>query len=404
MMNYWLRFRLRAYAVMTGHLLKRHWQAVVLATLAISPLAMPMMEQVQAVGTPILSLLSGQHSLRWYGGYVLILEATGVLWATVQRSMILGGDFTKYVTTLPMPPLVRRRVDVCMLLLANSIPLIPAIAALTSIGAAPLPASQKVSQCAVVVVLSSVIFAAQLCVLTRQWVQLLGVAVANLLVMIALASQAASIVWSCQIFSLLIAVALIVKPPMSKTQDGHRTFADKATISMLVNRVVAIFPVAYLEVKILVAARPWSTFSRLSLTGAVAIGINALIHVEKLDERAVPTVILLLPVTALLLSGFYRVLVDIHNPMASYLQALPVPPGFWSIRDTVLVILISLPFTTFVIFPLLPRGISTAITIIVLHVVLIALLRITQLRQQQSVLWSTVAAAIWSVALWQLLV
>jgi hypothetical protein len=78
-----LPLRLRWYAVSTGRLLLRRWQALLLAFGVLAPV---LFTSVETLAYPLSLLSNPEHSLAWRFGYLLALCALAVLWALMQRA------------------------------------------------------------------------------------------------------------------------------------------------------------------------------------------------------------------------------------------------------------------------------------------------------------------------------
>ncbi|MDD5036058.1 MAG: hypothetical protein PHE55_15010, partial [Methylococcaceae bacterium] len=160
--SFLLRWRMRWYAVATGRLLLRHWQAILLALGLLSPAATPLLMQIKFLAKPVMGIFSEGNGPLWILAYCLGLQITGLAWSFLQRENIGGGPFRSYAETLPLSPGLLRSVDLSALLLADGLLSIPIIAALIEITASPLAPAQMISHCEVIGVLVLLTLALQL--------------------------------------------------------------------------------------------------------------------------------------------------------------------------------------------------------------------------------------------------
>ena len=161
-------------------------------------------------------------------------------------------------------------------------------------------------------------------------------------------------------------------------------------------------PASLIQIKALLVEHFPSTALRVALSIAVAYGADMLIRIFRYDMRTLPTAIIGMALSALILSGLYRILHSAHVAMGRYLATFPIPRYFWLARDIGLVSLIGLlPLGTLVI-PLLRVDYvheSTVGALAVANLVLMALLRLPLLLGgRQVLLLSVLLAAGWSGA------
>lgn len=119
-----LRYRLRWYAVATARLLLRRWQGVALGIGLLASANTTVFDNIGILSHPLLASLDRGHGAAWRFAYLLVVQAVAVLWAVLQRAQIEGGGFMAYAGSLPFSDRQRRTVDLAVLLLADSPPLL----------------------------------------------------------------------------------------------------------------------------------------------------------------------------------------------------------------------------------------------------------------------------------------
>jgi len=212
MVRLFLRYRLRWYAVSTGRLLLRHWQATVLTLGVLSPAATPFLLQLKTLAIPILTIFSVEHSLFWHFAYLILLQTIGVLWTGVQRNNIAGGEFMNYAATLPVSPNQRRQADLGVLLLANGLLFVPIISAAIVLATLPLPLLEKTSRYLAMGAFTLLVIVAQLGLLERRYTQWLVILAIDFLLSASLTWAAHLTGWLLQAPLLIIALVLVIKP------------------------------------------------------------------------------------------------------------------------------------------------------------------------------------------------
>lgn len=407
MVRLFLRYRLRWYAVSTGRLLLRHWQATVLTLGVLSPAATPFL--LQTLANSILTFFSIEHSLFWHFAYLILLQTIGVLWAGVQRNNIAGGEFMSYASTLPVSSNQRRRADLGVLLLANGLLFVPIISAAIVLATLPLPLLEKTSRYLVMGVFTLLAIAAQLSLLDRRYARWLAILVIDFLLSASLTWAAQLAGWLLQALLLIIALVLVIKP--SRPARGHPWAFQHGSIkaaqtTMSVWR--ATFPFAAIQIKAMFKDQIVATFLRFGIATGFTLGAVALFNIAQFDQRALPIAIIALAGIALVASGFFRALQSVHEPVNAYIKSLPVSKQFGARKDTIFVATLSVPFLCIVFYPLLMRDlISTlaAFAVGIAYMLLIAALRFTQLYGgRQSVLLSALLAAFWAALIWIILI
>jgi hypothetical protein len=127
-----LWWRLRHYSSVTYQLLRRRWQMTVFVLLVASPALMPLLMQIDLLGTPIVALTEPGH-FRLSASIWIVAGIGAIAWSAVQANAVGGGPAWLYIRSLPLSPLVPRAVDLAVLA-AIDLPLfVPCIAAVISL-------------------------------------------------------------------------------------------------------------------------------------------------------------------------------------------------------------------------------------------------------------------------------
>lgn len=395
-----IRLRLHWYALSTGRVVMRHWQAFVIAGLFV-PMGTPMLALLRALAFPLTAIFAPSRSLLWHLSYVGLIQAVTLAWVMLQRSPIGGNDFMRYAATLPISKSLGRRVDLTMLFLANSILLIPVVTAV--IFSSPLVSSMgSIFQVSALFVLLSLVLVMQLAALEKNAVALPGILLADLLLSASLTLPVSVVSWLLLALALASAVSLpFLRWPSKISLDSILHPSTAQPLSMR-PRFGWLSPALRIQVKALLVKHPVSSALRMSVVLVLAVGADLLIRIFQFDARTLPTAIIAMAAIALILSGIYRTLQSTHAPMRSYLAALPLGRRYWGIRDTLFVILLGAVPLGILLLPLLVYRVSTILTLVALALAyqgLLALLRLPLLfGGRQAVLLGVILAGTWSGA------
>jgi hypothetical protein len=148
---------------------------------------------LDTLARPILQLLAPGHGAVWRCGYLLLLLAAAALWAHMQRDQIGGGGFMQFAGSLPFSARQRRRVDLAVLLLADSPLLLMVAGALSSAMAQRAPAAHGLLLAALV----PLALVAQLAVLERRLAAGAFLAAACLVLAACFGTRLAAPAWPC---------------------------------------------------------------------------------------------------------------------------------------------------------------------------------------------------------------
>lgn len=90
--------------------------------------SMPILFQVKFIASPVLEVFSPGHTIAWRILYITLMQAVALAWVAIQRSNISGGSFMTYANAMPISLSQWRRVDLIVLLFADSLLVVPAFA------------------------------------------------------------------------------------------------------------------------------------------------------------------------------------------------------------------------------------------------------------------------------------
>lgn len=394
-----LRSRLHWYALATGRLVLRRWQALILAVAVLAPAGASALSQAETLGWPVLALLSSEHGIVQRYALLCLYQALAVAWALMQRDPIDGGDFMCFAHSLPLSPAGKRKIDTIILLVANSPLLLFPLAALAWLFARHGVFAASLHGIFIVQFLALAV-AAQLACLERAYVRLGALAIANLLlaaapsagpaVQVLLLAAALPCAWlaarylSAPLFQPLLGI--VQRKPWTRAfgglpADGH--------------------PAARIALHYLLRAARAETFGKLALAAAVTAGATALMALWEYDERINILAVIVLGVVALVISGLYRDLHMAHQAARPLVGALPLARHWTHKFDHAVLMLIGAPFAVFICATVAfhqPQQLLPVLMLGASFFGLLALLRLPQVHaQRQTVVLGTVIAMLWGV-------
>jgi hypothetical protein len=391
-----VQLRLRWYMRASGDLVLRHWQWFVLACLIVPgpPVVAILLHAASLLSASVApGMAPAQHFF-----VALVIDVASVLWILPQRHALSGGSFMRYADVLPLSRGVRLSVEVTLLAAGNTVMLVSAGIAVARIWS---PLSDPYAPCCLLALLGLAI-SAQLAVLNRHWIVLPGIVLGNGALAAGLAAQGAGARW------LLLAAAIggatvgmLVAVRFKRAGGTVRLLLRSGALGSALRLLARRAPALLTQCRT-VAERPAQTILRFGTATALALGADRLMATFQFDERAFPTAILAMAVISLLLAGFYRMLRDARSAMESYLAALPLPPGYWPIRDTKFVLLLNGVPLVILLSPQIMRGLLSLLIVFGLAItcqVLLALLRWPIVYGgRRSLLYGVLLTALWSGA------
>ncbi|MHB8117091.1 MAG: hypothetical protein ACYDC7_02920 [Acidithiobacillus ferrivorans] len=394
--------RLRWYALATGRVLVRHWQAFVLVG-ALVPGGMPVGKLLMGLGYPLLAALHVGHDVLWHWWRLVAIQGIALAWVMVQRRHIDGGAFMAYARSLPISVNQRRRADLSVLLPANSLLLVPVVALFAVSPTGLLGATATPFLVATVCVVTGLVLLAELAELERQLAALLTFGLADALLSWSLSRPVDPASWLALSGALLMGASfLVLRHPL---QASLQTWVRRRVTQSLPGgrRLFSFLPPAWrIQAQALWVRHPGGTVLRTVSVFALALAVDWLMQKFAFDARALPTAILGMAAVALIASGLYRILQSAHRPVQPYLHALPLPKRFWALQDTAFVAAFgTLPLAVLLIpiFIHLNASVDTTLALVLAYFVLLALLRLPLVHGgRQAVLLGVILAGTWSGA------
>ena len=398
MYRYLTLLRLRWYALATGRVLMRHWQVFVLAG-ALVPGGMPVGRLLAGLGYPLLAALQVGHDVLWHWWRLVAIQGLALAWVMVQRRHIDGGAFMAYARSLPLSVNQRRRVDLSVLLPANSLLLVPVVALVVVAPIGLIGATATPFLVATVCVMTGLVLLAELAVLERQLGALLIFGLADALLSWSLSRPDDPASWLALSGALLIGASFLVLRHPLQTWVRRRVSPSLPGGPRLFS---FLSPVWRIQAQALWVRHPGGTALRTASIFALALAADWLMQKFAFDARALPTAILGMAAIALIASGLYRILQSAHRPVQPYLHALPLPKRFWALQDTAFVAAFgALPLAILLapIFISLNASVDTTLALVLAYFVLLALLRLPLVHGgRQAVLLGVILAGTWSGA------
>jgi hypothetical protein len=389
-----VRLRLRWYIRTSGELVLRHWQWFVLACLMVpGPPVISVFQRTASLLAVSVSpaLAPAQHFL-----VAMVIDLAAVLWILPQRHAVSGGAFMCYAGALPLPRGVRLGVEATLLATANSVILVSAGIAVARVLST---LRDPYASCCLLALLGLAAIAQQ-AILTRRYILLPGVILGNGALVAGLAAPVHIARWLLPVAAIVGAVVGMLAAERFERAGGGERLGWQAVGTGL--RILARRAPALLIQCKAIAERPAQTILRLGVAIALALGADRLMAIFHFDGRALPTAILAMAATSLLLAGFYRMLADARSAMAGYLAALPLPPNYWSVRDTKFVLLLNGVPLVILLSPQIMRGLLSLLIVFGLAVayqVLLALLRWPVIHGgRRGLIYSVLLTGLWSGA------
>ena len=394
-----LRSRLRWYALATGRLLLRRWQALLLILAVIAPMGVSLLSQVKSLAFPVFLLMSSDDSFAWRYTYICTVQSLAVLWIMMQRDQVSGGAFMQYAQSLPLARSQRRTVDLLIVSTANSPILVMPIAAICWFYAQDESAFAWLLHCLFILVFLVLMTITQVHALDRKYTGWTGIALANILLALAPgASPTAQLILLALTPASVGLWAFVV--PSSARLPFVRALQGRFSQSFLRASLSRVHPAAFIPLHFLLSQSLAETLGKV----VVAVGIAALalgmMAVWDYDERIVPLAVIALACIALVISGLYRDLHRAHSAARPIVAAFPLPDKWERKFDNALLMLLGMPFAAVlgsVIVFHHPQLLATVLLASATYVALIGILRLPQVNaERQAVFLSSVTAALWA--------
>ncbi|HEY1935711.1 MAG TPA: hypothetical protein VGG99_27200 [Acetobacteraceae bacterium] len=327
----------------------------------------------------------------------IVIDLAAVLWILPQRHALSGGAFARYAASLPVPRGARLGVEATLLAAANGAILISAGTALARMLS---PLHDPYAACCLLVLLGLAMIA-QHAVLTRRLIVLAGVVLGNGALVAGLAAPD-GVRWVLPIAAITAGVMnMLAAERFGRGGGSGRLGPGWRSVEVPVRILARRAPILLIQCKA-VAEHPTQTVLRFGAAIVLAFGADRLMAIFHFDARALPTAILAMAASSLLLAGFYRMLAEARSVMASYLAALPLPRHYWPECDTKFVLLLNGVPLVILLSPQLMRGLLSLLIIFILalaYQVLLALLRWPVIHGgRRSLLYAVLLSALWSGA------
>lgn len=392
-----LRYRLHWYAISTGRLVLRRWQALLLTLAVLAPASVPLLKQAESLGWPVLALLSPEHGAAWRLAALCLYQSLAVIWLLMQRDQVAGGDFSHYVRSLPVPPRQARAVELVVLLVANSPLLLVPVAALAWLCARD-NALALLLHGLFIAHLLLLAMAAQLACLDRAYARLSAIAFANIPLAIAPGTSPAvqPALFAATLPCAWLAARCLSAPPVQRALRSCRRRA-----SAMVSRAAParLHPAAFIPLHCLVRQAPMETLGKLAVAAAATTAALALMAIWNHDDRCAGLAVITLAIVAVAISGLYRDLAMAHRAALPLVAGLPLPAGWARRFDHATLMLAGMPFAAAiggVVAFHQPHRLVSMLLLGAAFLGLVGVLRLPQVHAgRQTVVLSASTAALW---------
>jgi hypothetical protein len=388
-----LRLRLRWYAVSTARLLLRRWQAVTLATGVLASANASAFGNLDTLARPLLTLLAPGHGAAWRTGYLLGLQALAAAWAAMQREPIAGGPFMAFAASLPFTPRERRRVDLAVLLLADSPLLLVAASAFGLAAGRGAPAAHAVLLCDVVLLA----LVTQRAVLERRFGTWVAVALGALLAGAAFGTRLA--LAANVLVGVAAAGALVLAPRPRARRVTRPLHVRRGRPPALGGRHGAALQIS---LAVLLRERRGELVAKGLTAAAIVAAAVGLVTLFDRDARSFPTILLAEACCALAFSGLFRGLDQAHRASIGFVGALPLAAKWWRPFDVAAVLGAALPFLaapTAFAWTIGAAAPARLLVALASNAALLCALRAPQLiSERHAVVLATVVAGCWTAA------
>jgi hypothetical protein len=385
--------------VATVRLLLRRWQALVLVISALLPLGGPG-PLVDIAVLPLSVLLSPAHGFWWRFIYIVMLQILWAVWAMMQRDQICGGAFMHYTQSLPLPRAVHRRVNLIVLLLADSPLLVMIFATGVFFGMRETASDVLFTDYLYLLVMTLLFLATQLGTLDRSyalWIILpTDLLLAGALGVSAVLPKIIFLAALCFVGTAAMVGRIKVMPVkiFSALRDAG-SYSYRLTQFLLSH----IHPALQISVCMLCRQRYPEMLSKGISSALIVAAAIGLMEVWNYDSRALPFTQIVQAGIALSVSGLYRGMHLAHLASGPFISALPLRIWWWRWFDVVAILSFGLIFAAALNTVLvMHHGASLSAMMISLSAfaLLLYLLRFPQIHaESHTVFFSTVIAAVW---------
>lgn len=355
------------------------------------------------VAYPVGVLLDLRYGSGWRLLGLCLWQGTWALWALMQREQIRGGEFMNYLHTLPVSPGAWRRVDLVVLLIADTPLLVLLLAAALVVGARHGASWQSAQSGLLLIFLLCSQLCAQHAVLDEKtdvkmvyllvdgWVALaLALPPAGSAALL-LGPSVLSVYGLCRgVPRLPFHVNGWAQPVVQSLQLAAATLLRRLPINL------------QLPLDILYLEHQGVMLGKLLSCSVITVASLALMNVWHFDQRCLPLALIASAFIALNASGLYRFLRQSHDAARPFTAPLPLPRRWWRHGDAPAVLSFGLPFVLVLCGALWARSAAPASVIggcLTSFVAMLPLLRLPQLYSaRHAVVLSTTFAALWTAA------
>lgn len=378
-------------------MLLRRWQALALIVGVASAAGSTPMDNMAMFARPLLGLLAPGHGFAWRFAYLMVLLLACAAWAGMQRRQIEGGAFMAYAASLPFSARQRRRVDLAVLVLADTPLLAIAGAALVVVAVHGAAAARQLLLIDVVLLA----LAAQLAVLERRPGAWAGVAAGALVLA---ASQDSSLLPLAALpVGALTACALAFGPWRRQRRRLLRMHIPMLAWPAALPRMLAGRHAAALQVPLAILARERraETLTKALAAAAIAGAALGLVLLFEGDGRSFATVLIAQALVALTAGGMFRGLQMGHRAGIGLTGALPIPRHWHRRFDLAAILACALPFLAGLALLAVAAGVPVlrALAGLASYAALLCALRAPAVfSERHAVVLSTLLAGCWCAA------
>lgn len=288
---------------------------------------------LKALTTPFLHIINPQTSIITRLTWFIVLQAIFVVFSRAQSTAITGGEFTKFMQSLPIDKGINNKINLILLLLANHFLWVIILASFYY---------QIESNSANITLnlLSNLMLVFIL--LTTQYIAVFKKSFKNIVILIfVIAIYILSISLRIEVAGLLITAIVWFLLVIKLTKPVLITI-KRMTIKPLITGAIKY----NLYYQMLFRASATTTVFRLLFVCFLIFGFSLIsIHLANNNQgNALPYAMGLEALLAYYLSGFYVSFKDQRQRMDQLLTSLPVPKTFWFLRDIFTVTVVSLVF------------------------------------------------------------